>query len=153
MRMLDTPFEQISSVIVWISCLFAIWRGGRPERVAACAMILAWAGTVLLEDRTDWISPQYAMMCVDGALLVALGTMAVTWSRRWLVFAAAAQFLLVASHLAMILDLRLLSVAYLTSIAIWSLAVLIAMIVGTLTEAAAERRRLRGLSGSPVTGG
>jgi len=141
--MLDTPAELIGSLIVWLTIGFAMWKGGRPERVAALGMLLAWLGTVVLQNRSNWIDPQYGIMAVDGALLVVLLWVALRTSRRWALFATAVHLLGLGAHISMALDLRIESFAYLTTLAIWTYGVLLALFLGTLLEAMPERRRLR----------
>lgn len=148
--MLDTPFEQISSLIVVLACGFGLWLGGRPERIGAGAMLAAWAASVLVQNRTDWTAPQYGFLTVDAILLGVLAVLALRTRRRWPTFAAAFQLLMVGAHVAMILDLSIRSVALITTVAIWSLAVLIALVAGVVFEALPERRagaRARGATG------
>ena len=57
--------------------------------------------------------------------------------------AAACHLLTVGDHLAMILDMRIRSYAYMTVMVIWGYAVILAMVLGTWLEAEPERRRLR----------
>lgn len=141
--MLDTTFEQISSVIVWIACAIAMALGGRPEKIGAVAVWLAWLLSVLTEERSVFVDPQYAWIFIDGALFVALGWLALRSGRRWPTYAAACQALMLGTHAAMMFDLALRSYAYLTTIAIWSLGVLVALVAGVLTEAEAERCKLK----------
>ena len=137
--MLDTPFEQISSAIVWVACATAVTLGGRPERIGAAGVWLAWFTSVLTQVRTGWVDPQYVWIGIDSALFLLLAWLGLKSGRRWPVYAAACQFLMVGAHFAMALDLRIRSVAYLTTIAIWSLGVLVAMVIGALVEAKADR--------------
>lgn len=141
--MLDTPEELIGSVAVWAATGFAFWAGRRPERIGAVGMWLAWAGTVVVQNRTNWIDPQYGIMAVDSALLGILVWVAFRSERRWPIFAGALHLLGVGAHIAMALDLRIESFAYLTTLAIWSYGVLLALVLGTVFEAVPERRRLR----------
>lgn len=144
--MLDTPFEIISSVIVWIACAIAMALGGRPERFGAVAVWAAWLLSVLNQERTEFLDPQYAWVVIDGALFVALTWLVFRSRRRWPTYAAACQALMLATHAAMSIDLEIRAFAYLTAIAIWSLGVLIALVWGVFTEAAAEHRTRAGLS-------
>jgi len=142
--MLDTPFEIISSVIVWIACAIAMALGGRPERIGAAAIWLAWLLSVLTQGRSvsGFLDPQYAWIYIDGALFLALTWLALRSGRKWPTPAAACQALMLGTHVAMGFDLAIRAYAYLTAIAIWSLGVLIALVVGVFTEAEAERRRV-----------
>lgn len=137
-------------VIMCLACGFVLWRGGVPERITAVAVLLAWVASAMVHT-FDWLRPQYGMLGVDLLLLVILVALALLSGRKWLMVAAACHLLTVGAHLAMMLDLRIQALAYLRTMTIWGYAVLLAMVVGTLLEAGAERRRRRLASGSPAT--
>lgn len=149
--MLDTPFEITASIIVWIACAIAMALGGRPERTGAVAIWLAWLLSVLTEERSVFVDPQYAWIVIDGALFAALVWLALRTDRRWPMPAAACQALMLGTHAAMSFDTQIRSYAYLTAIAIWSLGVLVALVTGVFTEAEAERRRLQRAGLSPAS--
>jgi hypothetical protein len=124
------------------SCAYALWRGRLPERVTSIALMLAWIATQMVNSK-DARSPEYGMLGVDALLLVVLVGLALLTSRRWLMAAAACQLLTIGDHLAMMLDMRILSYAYRTVMVIWGYAVILAMVLGTWLEAEPERRRLQ----------
>ena len=39
---------------------YAWWRGGWVERVVAVANVLAWVATAALQNRTNWVDPQWS---------------------------------------------------------------------------------------------
>lgn len=95
--------------------VYALWAGGRPERLAACAVTLAYAVSPYAQYVTTLIEPQYGVLAVDGALFLALLALALTTDRRWLLFATAAHGLGVMTHLAATADPALLPRAYLSA--------------------------------------
>lgn len=129
-------------LILLAGCLYALWRGLLPERVTSVALMLAWVGTQVVNSH-DALSPEYGMLAVDLILLIILVGLALLSGRRWLMAAAACHLLTVGDHVAMMLDMRILSYAYRTVMVIWGYAVILAMVLGTWFEAEPERRRLR----------
>ena len=113
------------------ACGFALWRGGRPERVAASACLVAWVATRLAYDYSDRIDPQWGILAVDISFLAVLVYLALTTDRLWLLFAAAFQLLGVAIHLAITLDRAIRAVAYIQALIIWSYLVLLSLAIGT----------------------
>jgi hypothetical protein len=109
---------------------YALVRGRAPERAVAVANVLAYLATIAVQNRQDWFHPQWSMLAVDAAFLVLLVGMALVVDRFWLLFAAAFQLLGVVTHLAIIADPTVRSLAYLRSLGIWGYMVLVALAVG-----------------------
>lgn len=129
-------------LILMAGCGYALWRGRLPERITAAALILAWIATQIVNSRSP-LHPEYGMLAVDLLLLVILGGLALLSGRRWLMAAAACHLLTVGDHVAMMLDMRILTYAYRTVMVIWGYAVILAMVLGVWLEAEPERRRLK----------
>jgi hypothetical protein len=110
-------------------CGSAFLVGGRPERLAAGALVLGWVATLLLRD-PRWAGPQWGGLAVDAAFFAALVGIALTSSRYWPLFAAAFQLLAVLTHAARILDPSVRGWAYATAGVIWTQLVLVAIGVG-----------------------
>ncbi|HEY3696899.1 hypothetical protein [Phenylobacterium sp.] len=130
---------------VWLPVMgaisgYALWRGGPPERLAAAANLAAWLITLLVQNRRDWFDAQWGILSVDIVFLGVLVWLALTRNGAWLLFAAAFQLLGVVTHLAIVADAKVRSLAYLRSLTIWSYLILAALGVGTLL---ADRRRRR----------
>ncbi len=113
------------------ACGFALWRGGRPERVAAAACLVAWVATRLAYNYAGRIDTQWGILAVDIGFLAVLVYLALTTDRLWLLFAAAFQLLGVAIHLAITLDRAIRAVAYIQALIIWSYLVLLSLAIGT----------------------
>ncbi len=98
-------------------CLWALWRGGTPERIGALIILVGWALTDLLSPPNQGPGPW--SIVVDIAALIAFAWLAL-WSRRpWTYFAAACQLNGVFSHFAhKFTTFGLYS--YATTIALWS---------------------------------
>jgi hypothetical protein len=138
---------------VWPAALvgtvaFALWRGRRPERVAAASMVLAWVLTVATYDRLA-INPEWGLIAVDGVLFLVLLGVALTSSRYWPLFAAGFQLLGVITHVARQLDPKVGAWAYITAGVIWSYLVLIALAVGTYGRVR-ERRQIAAMEAAAI---
>jgi len=110
---------------------YAIWRGGRDERVAAIALAV---GVVLTKavcshhgQQTEW-----GLLVVDAVLLAVLVWIALVSSRYWPIFAAAFQFLAVIIHLARMADPSLSGWAYISAEIIFGYLLAGTIALGTL---------------------
>jgi hypothetical protein len=137
----------ISALIALLVCTFAFWKGERPERLTAAAVLLGWFSTPLVQD-AQVMDPEWGMFWIDVALLIFLCVMVALYRRLWLACAIACELLLVASHLAMLIDRRINMNSYLAGMAVWSFALLLALLLGTL-RANARRGSARREAGTP----
>ena len=128
--------------VMCLACAYGLWRGRLPERVAAVSFLLAWLASYVMHTR-DFTRPQFGMFWVDVILMVILVSLALLSGRRWLMVACACHVLTLGDHFAMMIDMRILSRAYISVMAIWGYAVLLSLALGTWLEAEPERRRLR----------
>jgi signal transduction histidine kinase len=120
----------IGLALMAIICGGAIWKGGMEERATAIALLLAWAGTLMLRD-PRWIGPQWGAFMTDGLLLVFLLAQALWSPKYWPIFAAGFHLLAVITHTARIIDVGLGAWAYATAALIWAYLVLGSLAVGT----------------------
>ncbi len=113
------------------TCLFAFWKGRWPERsVAVCFLLASFSSPLVLNTR-DWLDPQWGVLIVDGALLVALLIATLRTNRVWILFATAFQLLSVVIHVAMAVDHSVAPLPYRRGLVIWSYMTLVALAVGT----------------------
>jgi hypothetical protein len=145
----ETTAQQVWLAAMSIACGLAFWRGGREERIAAVACLAAWFVSPLVQDKQNWLDPQWGMMGVDTGLFLALTILAVTTTRIWPLFAAAFQLVAVVVHFGMIADSELRALAYLRGLVIFSYLVLVALAVGALTTPKRDRRPARADEGAP----
>ncbi len=129
------PFHVIART-AWIIAIvgvsaFAVLRGGRVARAVAMANLGAWAASLLVENRSNWLDPQWGVLLVDLAFLAALLFYALRERPTWLLFAAAFQLLSVLTHVAILIDLGVHARAYLQGLAIWSYLVLLSLAIGS----------------------
>ena len=112
-----------------VVCGGAFWKGSREEQTAAGGLLLSWAATIALRDRS-WIGTQWSAFTADTVLLLLLTAVAMTTKRYWPLFAAAFQLLCVMTHVARIIDPGVRAWAYATGQVIWSQLVFVAVGVG-----------------------
>ena len=130
----STP-ERVWAVAMFAVSAFALWRGGRTERVVAIANIVAWIATIVVQNRHNWLDPQWGMLAVDIAFLLLLLWFVVRSSRLWILPAAAFQLLAVLTHAAILADSDVRAWAYITALILWSYLVLISLAVGAHMQA------------------
>ncbi len=143
--------QQIWLLAMGLTCGFALWRGGRPERLAALACATAWIISVVVYNYRNWVDPQWSVLGVDVALLAALIGLTLTTDRVWLLFASAFQLLGVVIHIAIMADPKVTGLPYIRGLVIWSYLVIFALAWGVWshwrttrqadTDAAAPARR------------
>jgi hypothetical protein len=130
----ETLRQQIGLIFVIGATGYALWRGGRPERVCGAAMLAAWLISPYVVARHDWVDPQWALAAIDFSLFALLFWYALRSDRYWPMWAAALLGLGVLMHITMVVDPRIIPKAYLTANVIWSYLVVLALVVGTAVE-------------------
>lgn len=138
--MLNSTPERIWAVAMFAVSAYALWRGGRAERLVAGANILAWALTVVVQNRRDWLHPQWGVLAVDIAFLALLLVLVVRTTRNWVMPAAAFQLLAVVTHAAIMADKGVRAWAYLTALILWSYMVLFSLAAGTYLQSRISAR-------------
>ncbi len=115
--------------LMLLVCGWALWRGDKPERLAAAAMVAAWIGTSFVLDRR-FKDIQWATLGVDFVLLVVLVGLSLVFRRRWLLAASGFHLLGVATHGAMIIDPKVQATPYIVALGVWSCATVASLAVG-----------------------
>jgi hypothetical protein len=123
--------QQVWAVLMLLVSVYALLKGGAPERIVAVANVIAWLASPLAENVGDWADPQWGLLAVDAAFLAVLLALAMTTDRTWLLWASAFQLLAVATHAAMMADRSVGAWAYITAGVIWSYLVLASLAAGT----------------------
>jgi hypothetical protein len=115
-------------------CGFAWWRGGREERIAATACVLATVTTVLVIPpiAVRYSQPNLVLLAIDVAMLAAFTGIALTSRRFWPLWVAALQLIMTTSHLMRAIDSDLVPRAYAAASILWSYPILLIILVGTV---------------------
>lgn len=122
-----------------LACGYAIARGDRPARWCGVLIALAWVGSFLLQDRQHNHAPQYAVAGLDVLLSLVFLALTLRFRRLWLVIASASQMLTAATHVAFVLDPRILALGFMTAYYVWSYVTLIALVWGSIQAERARR--------------
>jgi hypothetical protein len=121
--------------------VFAIARGGGPERTSAVAMITALAGSAwvgFLSLPGGFRVASLGLLVVDSLLLVALCAIAIRANRWWPIPVAGCQLVAVLVHAGKLLDSAMIPNGYAFLVTIWSWPMVLMLGLGTW----AHRRRL-----------
>lgn len=115
MQFLETPVQIGLMFLFVVVAGLTFWRGGRPERLAMTALIAASLASPLVQNTSDFASPQWGIMIVDALLFAAFVSLAWVYDRSWLPWVAAFQLITVTTHVGYALNLDILSRAYLST--------------------------------------
>jgi len=125
-----TPIYFLALILLILTGLLAIVRGGRWEKGVCLALAAAW---VITESAPfDHRAAPWVAIAADGAVFLVLLYAALYSGRRWPMAAAAFQFLVLATHYVFARDLRLLQWAYVSAYYVWTIAVIICVLCGVL---------------------
>ena len=141
MLVFDTPRQWFALAFALVACGYAIWKGGRPEKIGGVAMLLAWIIQPFAVDTKAWLNPQYAAFATDVPLLAVLVWLALRGDRWWPMWASVFQFLGMLMAVIIVADPRVRPVAYAAAMVMWSYLTVIALVVGTWREAGKARAR------------
>ena len=108
----QTLDQWVSLTSLILCCGLALWRGGRPERIAGLTMILAWFATPLVQNASQMFGPQSGVFVVDVLLLLVLLALALACDRWWPMAATGFQGVVTLTHLAAALDTQVAPRAY-----------------------------------------
>ena len=120
--------------------VFAVWCGGRPERLGAGLVFLGWLSSVMLDVAFGTAEPTSLFLAIDFLMLVGFAVIFFRYDRLWAGVAACFAALLLAFEGSRLLNFPLSYGAYVTALNISSYGALAALAFGTW----AHRRRPAG---------
>jgi hypothetical protein len=123
--------QEIWRTALVATCGFALWRGGRPERIMALAFLIASFSQPLVLNTSNWLDPQWGVLAVDCALLALLIGLALRTDRTWVLFCSAFQLLSVIIHVAILVDRSVAPLPYRRGLVIWSYLALVTLAWGS----------------------
>lgn len=115
------------------SCLYALLRGGAPERIVALSLFTAYAATLRAYSAppSRFDNVEIAVLMVDALLFCALTAVALRADRFWPLAVAGLHLATVGTHVVKFFDVNMIRVTYAVMIAMWSYPMLIILAVGT----------------------
>lgn len=123
-------------VIFWIllvgTCGYALWRGGKYERIAASVFIAATFASFLSHSPVSgrYQGLEISDLVVDSTVLVAVVTIALTSDRFWPLWAAGLQLVDSMAHVMKFADAELIPAVYGAAERFWSYPILVILLVG-----------------------
>lgn len=125
-----------------ICAIYALRRGGAPEKATAIAIILMVASDPLVHfvtpTRYTRLDPGH--LVIDGLALLAFLAIALRANRYWPLWVSALQLIAVVAHVARLIDVEIHKAAYGLMQVLWSYPMLILLALGTRAHQARLRR-------------
>jgi len=120
----------ISLILAILVCGLAMWRGDRAARWVGAVFLASWLGSMLVYRR-DPYNADYGILAVDTVTLVVFVWISMRTRRIWTAIASAFMAIIVASHVAVMIDLRVTLGTLFIGMAMWSYGVLACIAFGT----------------------
>lgn len=121
-------------------CGLAMWRGDKAARWAGAVCLAGWLGSILVY-RANAYNPDYGVLAVDVASLIGFVWISMRMRRIWTVILSAFMAIIVASHVATMIDLRVTMGTLVIGMAMWSYGVLACIAFGTWASWRESRRQ------------
>jgi len=123
------------TIIFGFICLFALVRGGQPERITVCVLIGADLISSLVLRAHHWKAVEPSLVVIDFCVAIFFVGLALKSSRWWPLWAAAFHLLAVIMIVASTVGAPVRPYAYFVGELIWDYLGLAALLLGTLLEA------------------
>lgn len=120
----------ISLSLAILTCGLAIWLGDAAARRIGAAFLISWIASLLVY-RNNAQNTDLGVLLVDIATLFFFVWASIKARLIWSVLASAFQLIVVASHLAATIDLRVTIGTFNLSMAMWSYGILLCIAFGT----------------------
>jgi len=120
--------------LLLLACtIYALARGGRPERIGAGTMFVGCVLTLAVNSPLSvrYASVEIAILVVDAVMLGVFAALALLSDRYWPLWVTALQLLVVLAHVAKLADPEMLRNGYGFVMAVWSYPQLLAIALGT----------------------
>jgi hypothetical protein len=127
------------------STLYALLRGGAPERLVSMMMVTAWILSMALDSNTGHIHFEAGVFAVDAVFFVALYLLSLFTTRFWPIWMSAMQGIDVLSHILAVLS-PADAVGYTIMTQFWGYPMQVLLIVATRHH----RLRLKRLGTDPA---
>ena len=128
-------------LLPWLGvCIYALWRGGRPEQCVALIFLSAFpAGLAINSIGYRWQGLQLGSFGIDLTMFALLLIIALRANRYWPMGIAAMQLLQVMGHLLKLADPRMMMLLYWLSSVVWAYPMLVLLLLGTIRHRNREK--------------
>jgi len=132
------------SGLLLLASVYALARGGKPERYAAAMYIAAFIASALSAQIAQALYQKFnwGIVAIDFALAVSLGALALQANRYWTIWATSIQIVAIIAHLVKLLVPEIAATAYEITLLVWSYASIPVLAIATYRHRA--RVRLNG---------
>lgn len=132
----------IFSALLILASVFAMVRGGAPERIVGVALLLAFGASIGMQQplASRFVAVEWGIFAADLMLLLVLLGVALHADRFWTLWLAAFHTLGTGGHLVRGLDHGIEPIAYAILLASWSYPMILLLVIGTIRHD--WRRRL-----------
>lgn len=137
--MFASLIQQIGAALTVVVTLLALWKGDRPVRILALVSVAAFVVSPLLQNWSNFISPQWGVAVVDAAVMAAITALLLRYDRRWLIVIWGVSALSLLAHVGKLVDPTLFPRGYIGGLYILYFAFLAAQAAGVV-EAVWRRR-------------
>lgn len=120
----------ISLGLAILTCGLAVWRGDFSARWTGGIFLASWIASILVYRR-DPYHADMGLLVVDALSLAGFVWVSLRGRKLWTLAACACEAVIVASHLALIIDLRVTMGTFILSMAMWSYGILLCIAFGT----------------------
>jgi len=120
MTIIEFLWSTIGTILLIVTCAWALWYGGKAERWGGAILLIGWFLTPIVQS----VGPEgpgtgLGYVLVDTAALIAFVILSL-WSRRlWTIFISAFQLNAVASHFAGALTDHVNMYTLITALGLW----------------------------------
>ena len=128
----------ISLIMAVLICGVAMWRGDHAARWTGAVSLANWLGSLLVYRR-DAYNADFGILAIDTVTLIVFVWISMRTRRIWTIVASAFLAIIVASQVAVVIDLRVTLGTLLISMAMWSYGVLACIAFGTWASWRARR--------------
>nr|WP_314188010.1 hypothetical protein [uncultured Brevundimonas sp.] len=125
-----SPIPYLTLAYLLAATWLALLRGGAWEKTISLALVGGWIVSALTPF--DMVHPPWGAIVADTAVFLLLMYACLRSRRRWLVFAASFQFLILATHYGFATNLGLMQWAYVSAYYTWNIALITALLVGSI---------------------
>lgn len=140
--MFSSLVQQIGAALTVLVTVLALWKGDHPVRSLALVSVAAFVLSPLLQNWSDFISPQWGVAAVDLGVLATITVLLLRYDRRWLIAIWGISALSLFAHVGKLLDATLFPRGYIGGLYILYFAFLAAQFAG-IAEALWRRRAAR----------